>query len=151
VKLATSSGIDTIIACGREVNILPKLILEGKKFGTVFAGSPQRVSGRRSWIALAARPAGTIVVDEGAARAIIKGGKSLLPSGITNVNGSFDRGEVVSVVNATGQVLGRGVCNFSNDELKKIQGKRSEEIAKILPSANHSEAIHRDNLITTSG
>jgi glutamate 5-kinase len=150
VKMATDSGIHTIIANGREKNILTNIILEGKKYGTVFAGSSKRVSGRRSWIALVARPEGAIIVDDGAARAIVKGGKSLLPSGITGVEGDFSRGAVVSVINNKGTILGKGVSNFSADELRKIKGKHSNEIAKFLPASTQQEAIHRDNLITRS-
>jgi glutamate 5-kinase len=151
VKMATCSGIDTIIAGGREPNILTKIILEGQKRGTVFAGSRKRVSGRRSWIALAAKPMGSIVVDEGAARAIISGGKSLLPSGITAVTGTFERDDVVSVTNSKDQVLARGLSNYSAADLRKIKGRKSGDIAKILPAPCPEEAIHRDNLIVTSG
>ncbi|MFA5864375.1 MAG: glutamate 5-kinase [Phycisphaerae bacterium] len=151
VKLATNAGIDTIIANGRQPEILTHLILGGKKSGTVFAGSSRKVSGKLRWIASAARTMGKIIVDEGAARMIISGGKSLLPIGITSVEGSFERGDVVAVANLTGQELARGLTNYSTDELLKIKGRRSEDLRKLMGPECLDEAIHRDNLIVTAG
>jgi glutamate 5-kinase len=151
VKMAADAGIDTIIACGKEKDILPKIILEGKKLGTVFAGSCHRVSSKRSWIALAAKPMGSIVVDDGAAKALIAGGKSLLPSGIVSVQGMFDSGDVVSVVNASGQILAKGLTNYNTEQLLKIKGQRSDRIRKLIDEHCAEEAIHRDNMIVTHG
>jgi glutamate 5-kinase len=151
VKMATGAGIDTIIACGKEKDVLPKIILEGKKFGTVFAGASERVSSKRSWIALAAKPMGTIVVDDGAAKALIAGGKSLLPSGIVGVQGTFEPDEVVSVVNTSGHILAKGLTNYSAEQLLKIKGQRSDRIRKLIGEGSAEEAIHRDNMIVTHG
>ncbi len=151
VKLATNAGIDTVIANGRQEDILPQLILAGEKVGTVFAGSSKKVSGKLRWIAGAAQPAGNIIIDDGAARAIIAGGKSLLPSGITAVSGRFDRGDVVSVLNLSGQELARGLTNYTTGELTKIKGHRSDGVRKIMGPDCSEEAIHRDNLIVTAG
>lgn len=151
VKLATNAGIDTVIANGRQEDILVKLILAGEKVGTVFAGSSKKVSGKLRWIAGAAQPVGNIIVDDGAARAIISGGKSLLPSGITGISGKFSRGDVVTVVNLSGQELARGLTNYTTAELAKIKGHRSEGVRKIMGLECCEEAIHRDNLIVTAG
>jgi len=151
VKMATGCGIDTIVASGRQPDVLTELIVNGQKYGTVFAGSPKRVPGKRSWIALAAKTSGSLVVDDGAARAIIAGGKSLLPSGITGIHGTFNRGDVVCVVNISGHELARGLTSYSASELLKIKGKRSDTIKKMLGEQTPDEAIHRDNLIVTSG
>jgi len=138
VKMATNAGIDTVIANGRRDGVLSQLILGGDKVGTVFAGSTRRVPGKLRWIATAAR-------------AIISGGKSLLPSGITSVCGAFDRGAVVTVQNFSGQELARGLANYSANELTKIKGLRSDGIRKLMGPECCEEAIHRDNLIVTAG
>lgn len=151
VKMATNAGIDTVIANGRRDGVLSQLILGGDKVGTVFAGSTRRVPGKLRWIATAARAEGQIIVDDGAARAIISGGKSLLPSGITSVCGAFDRGAVVTVQNFSGQELARGLANYSANELTKIKGLRSDGIRKLMGPECCEEAIHRDNLIVTAG
>jgi glutamate 5-kinase len=151
VKLATNAGIDTVIADGRQEDILSQLILAGEKMGTVFAGSSKKVSGKLRWIAGAAQPVGNIMVDDGAARAVISGGKSLLPSGITAVSGTFARGDVVSVLTLSGQELARGLTNYTTGELIKIKGRRSDAVRKIMGPDCSEEAIHRDNLIVTAG
>jgi len=151
VKMATNAGIDTVIANGKQNAVLTQLMLDGAKVGTVFAGSTRKVSGKLRWIASAARSEGTVVVDDGAARAVIAGGKSLLPSGITSVSGEFERGAVITVVNYTGQELARGLTNFTSEELLLIKGMRSDAIRKKLGENIAEEAIHRDNLIVTAG
>lgn len=151
VKMATNAGVDTVIANGRQPDILPQLILAGEKVGTVFAGGTRKVPGRLRWIAAAARPTGRIVVDDGAARMIIAGGKSLLPIGITDAQGTFDRGDVVIVANLAGQELARGLTNYTAPELLKIKGRRSDHVRKTLGPDSPEEAIHRDHLIVTAG
>ncbi len=117
----------------------------------MFAGGARKISGKLRWIGSAAKPEGNIVGDDGAARAVIAGGKSLLPSGITTVSGTFDRGAVVMVVNLTGQELARGLTNYSSEELLKIKGLRSDGVRKKMGEGSAEEAIHRDNLIETAG
>ena len=151
VKMAIDAGIDTVIANGRQENVLTQLILAGEKFGTVFAGKSKKVTGKRRWIASAAKTSGKIIVDDGAAKMIISGGKSLLPIGIVNVEGEFDRGDVVAVLNREQQELARGLSNYSTQQLRKIQGKRSEDVRKLMGAQSDEEAIHRDNLIVTAG
>jgi glutamate 5-kinase len=151
VKLATTAGIDTIIANGKKPNALTQLILDGEKIGTVFVGNSKRVTGKLRWVMSAAKPAGQILIDEGASRAVIAGGKSLLPTGIIGVHGSFELNDVVTVINQQGSELARGITNYSSSDLLKIKGLRSEAIKKIFGSDALEEAIHRDNLIVTAG
>ncbi len=153
IYVATQAGVDVILANGRKRDILKRVILNGEQLGTVFAGRPNRLRGRRSWIALAVRPAGTITVDSGAARALIKGGKSLLPGGVTEVTGRFERNAVVSVVDQSQHELARGQVNYASAELEKIMGRRTAEITDILGRTDKTddEVIHRNNLIITAG
>ncbi len=151
IKLATQSGIDTIIASGKRRNILTDLLIQGRKVGTVFASSKKKIAGKRRWIASAARPKGTLVIDEGATRAIISGGKSLLAGGIIDVKGEFDKGAVVIITNSLGQELARGLTNYSAEQILLVKGKRSDFIRKRFGKSSPEEIIHRDNLITTAG
>jgi len=151
IYAATQAGVDVILANGRSRDILGRVVLADRRVGTVFAGRPDRLGGRRSWIALAVRPAGKIVVDPGAARALVNGGKSLLPSGISAVLGKFDRGAVVAVVDQDHAELARGQVNYSSGQLTRIKGRRCSEIANILGKKLTDEAIHRNNLIVTAG
>ncbi len=149
VRFATQSGIDTVIASGKKRNVLRDLIISGKKVGTVFAGGSKKVAGKRRWIASAARADGVISIDEGAVRAIISRGKSLLPGGITDVKGKFDKGQVVIITDMQGQELARGVTNYSSEQIKLLKGKRTEAIRKTFGKDSPEEIIHRDNLIVT--
>jgi len=151
IMMASQAGIDVVLANGRRRGILNRLILAGEREGTVFSARPRRLHGRRGWIALAARPAGRIVVDAGAARALIGGGKSLLPSGVVGVEGEFDRLDVVAVVDSGGRQLARGQVNYGSVELAKIKGRRSSEIARILGQKLADEVIHRNYMIVTAG
>ena len=151
IYLATQAGVDAVLANGRKRSVLDRVILDGERMGTVFAGSRNRMAARRGWIAMAVRPAGQLVVDAGAARALVSGGKSLLPSGLTDVVGQFDRDAVVAVVDADGRELARGQVNYSAHEIAKIKGRKSAEIAAILGEKPADEVIHRNNLIVTAG
>ncbi len=150
IKLATQTGINTVLANGKRKHIITDLIIKGKKLGTVFAAGKKRVRGKRRWIALAAKPKGTIVIDEGASRAILSGGKSLLPGGIVKLSGNFLKGDVLKIADTKGKELARGTINYNSENLDKIRGKRTGEIKKILGTDSPDEAIHRDNLIINS-
>jgi len=150
VRFATQSGIDTIIAPGKRRNVLIDLIISGRKVGTVFAGRKKKLAGKRRWIALAARSDGVIIIDDGAVRAIISRGKSLLPSGLIDVKGNFDKGQVVVVSDTKGQELARGITNYSSKQIKLIKGKRTDAIRKNFGKDSPEEIIHRNNLIVTS-
>jgi len=151
IYLATQAGVDAVLANGRKRSVLDRVILDGERMGTVFAGSRNRMAARRGWIAMAVRPAGQLVVDAGAARALVSGGKSLLPSGLTDVIGHFERDAVVAVADADGRELARGQVNYSSQEIARIKGRKSNEIAAILGEKPADEVIHRNNLIVTAG
>lgn len=149
-KMVTDAGEAVLIASGRTRNILPRL-LSGALLGTLFVPTRAKMTSRKRWIALAVRPAGQVVVDDGAAAALRKGGKSLLPIGVIAVRGRFERGEVVRVVDATGQPIAQGMVNYGVADLRKIKGLRSDQLAQAVGGACRNEVIHRNNLVLIAG
>jgi len=145
-KMLTQSGIPVIIANGIEKQILNKII-KGKEIGTFFAPLEQKKKGKKKWIAFSLKSKGQIVVDKGAKEALLKGGKSLLPSGMVSVKGNFDSGDSVSITDENGKEFARGLSNYSSDEIEKIKGLKSSEIKKALRYKDYDEVIHRDNLV----
>ncbi|MDX9873023.1 MAG: glutamate 5-kinase [Clostridia bacterium] len=146
-KISTDFGIPMIVANGAEPDIL-KRVVEGHNPGTLFVPREHKITSKKGWIAYASRTQGAVWLDAGAIRAIVEMGKSLLPSGITRIEGNFQRGHVVSVKGECGTVA-RGIVNYSADELKKIQGRQCSEISQCLGYKEEDEAIHRDNLTLT--
>lgn len=149
-KMVTDAGEAVLIANGRTRNILPRL-LAGALLGTLFVPTRAKMTSRKRWIALAVRPAGQVVVDDGAAAALRQGGKSLLPIGVIAVRGRFERGEVVRVVDATGQPIAQGMVNYGVADLRKIKGLRSDQLAQAVGGACRDEVIHRNNLVLIAG
>ncbi|MBI4580239.1 MAG: glutamate 5-kinase [Planctomycetes bacterium] len=147
-KLVTDAGEGVVIANGRRQNVLVRL-LEGQRVGTIFAPAGKKLSARQRWLAGAVRPVGRIVVDAGAAHALLGGGKSLLARGITQVSGTFARGTIVRVVDPGGGTIAHGITNFSHEELGRIKGLKSSEFAAVLGRPSLEEVIHRDNLVLT--
>lgn len=146
-KAATSSGIQLVIASGTEKNAIPR-ILEGEEIGTLFVSRENRLQFRKRWLAFGARIKGSIIVDAGCAKAIHKaGGCSILPAGISGVQGEFEPGSTVSVVDGEGHELARGLSHYASDELEQIKGCKSADIEKILGHKNYDEVIHRDDLV----
>lgn len=146
-RIATNSGEAVIIANGREPDILVR-IMEGEELGTLFTPVRKKLTSRKRWIGFTLRPKGRIYVDDGACNALLKGGKSLLASGITGVDGSFERGDVVSISTLTNNAeFARGLTNYSSAELMKIKGQSSASIKKILGSKPYDEVVHRDNMV----
>ncbi|HIQ26551.1 MAG TPA: glutamate 5-kinase [Aquifex aeolicus] len=142
-KIIHSLGIPLAIV-GKQTPL--ENILEGKPFeGTLIKPSPKPVKGKKKLIAYIEPPKGIIYTDEGAKKALIRG-KSLLAVGIKAVEGSFERGETVSVALANGEIFAKGKVNFSSEEIKKLIGKTTDEIKKLFPD-RPPEVIHRDNLI----
>jgi len=128
--------------------VMPRL-LDGQRLGTVFVPASHRMSARDRWIRMVARPVGAIQIDAGAVKALVAGKKSLLPIGVVDVSGRFERGDVVQVVSPEGRELARGLVNYSAQELGLIKGLRSNKIAQALGAAPYEEAVHRDNLVLT--
>lgn len=149
-RLVTDAGEVVVIANGQTRNVLLRLV-DGERVGTIFAPATKKLSSRQRWLAGAVRPAGRIVVDGGAAQAVLQKGKSLLARGITQVTGSFERGTIVRVVAPDGRTIAHGICNYSHDELGRIKGLKSSEFAAILGRQSLDEVIHRDNLVVTVG
>ncbi|MEW6569679.1 MAG: glutamate 5-kinase [Nitrospirota bacterium] len=145
-KRAVNHGITVHIVSGRREGLLPALI-GGEHSGTLFRPRTERLSSRKGWIAYGIRSKGTLVIDDGAVRAILESGKSLLPSGIVTVEGGFDTGDAVYCVDARGNRIAKGLVNYSSSEIAKIKGKKTSEIEGILGYKYSDEAIHRDNLV----
>ncbi len=143
-RIAMHSGLVTVIARAGEPDVIRRLV-EGEPLGTAFWPSA-RLANKKKWIAYGATVSGRIFVDEGAARALQQNGKSLLPSGVTGVEGSFEMGSAVSVIAPGGKEIARGIVNYSAAEVKKIMGRKTGEIAAILGHKAYDEVIHRDNL-----
>lgn len=143
-KIAYSYGIPVILAHGSRENILSG-IANGENPGTLFLSRDHRIGSRKGWIAFASKTSGSLRVDTGAENALIQKGKSLLPSGITGVEGKFDRGSVVSVIGKRGEIA-RGIVNYDSQDIEKIKGCQSKEIANILGYQDDDEVIHRDNM-----
>ena len=146
-RIATNSGEAVIIANGRTPDVLTRII-DGEELGTLFLPARKRLKSRKRWIGFTLRPRGRIYVDEGAFAALSKRGKSLLASGITDVDGGFDRGDVVSISTAGNKAgFARGLTNYSSTELMKIKGQSSSSIKKTLGSKPYDEVVHRDNMV----
>jgi len=143
-KIATDSGIPTVIANGRENNIVEKVIKREK--GTLFLPQKKRVKARKSWIGFSSLPSGNIIVDEGAKEAVVKKEKSLLCSGIIAIEGEFKTSDVVRILDKNKKELGRGLVNYSSEDIGQIKGLQSKQIEAKLGHKYYEEIIHRDNL-----
>jgi glutamate 5-kinase len=147
--LARHSGIPLVIANGTKPGVLLDL-LEGKPVGTLIVPSARTLRLRKWWIAFSARrPLGTVVIDEGAAKALLHRGKSLLASGIREVRGQFDAGEPIAIVDEAQHAVARCLSTFSSSELARIRGLKSHKIPEALGRKTPDEAVHRDNLVLT--
>lgn len=145
-KRAARSGAATVIASGREERILARLAA-GEMLGTEIAAEAMTLAARKQWLADHVRLAGRLILDAGAVRALSRGGKSLLPIGVTACEGQFERGELVGCFGPDGRELARGLINYSAAETLRILGKPSAQIETILGYVDEPELIHRDNLV----
>jgi glutamate 5-kinase len=146
-KTANLLGVNVFIGTGQGDDKLVDILL-GKGDGTYIGLATKKgVKNRKQWIALHSTPNGKIVIDDGAVQAILTKGKSLLPIGIQDVSGTFQRGDVVEVISCRGKVIGKGKVNYSSEELLSIKGKESSEARKTT-NCHYDEAIHRDHWIT---
>ncbi len=146
-RIASRSGAHTVIASGREHNVLSK-IFSGDDVGTLLTAK-MRVASRKQWVAGQMKLAGSVVLDDGAVEVLTSAGKSLLPVGVTAVKGDFARGSLISCVDQTGGEIARGLSNYSASEIAKIKGQSSERILDLLGYGGESELIHRDNMVLT--
>ena len=145
-KRAARSGAHTIIASGREADVLLRLA-QGERLGTLLLAQTQPLAARKQWVADRLNVAGRLRLDAGAVRALVRNGKSLLPVGVTDVRGEFGRGEVVACEDPQGNEIARGLVNYSAAETRLIMRRPSSEIETILGYVDEPELIHRDNLV----
>ena len=144
---ASHAGIPTIIANGREREVLGGLFDGTRESGTLVLPEENRLTSRKHWILYNLTPSGEVIVDNGACAAVTVKGKSLLPSGVREIRGSFGAGDCVRCVDDTGREFARGLVNYSAQELRKIKGSHSGKIEAILGYKAYDEIIHRDDLV----
>ncbi len=145
-RKAAHFGIATVVASGFSPGIITD-ILSGEDAGTLFLPREDRLTSKKHWIAFSTRPTGRVIIDDGARTALIKGGKSLLPSGITGVDGIFEPGEAIHLIDSAGKEFARGITNYGSREIGVIKGKKTGEIEDLLGYRVYDEVIHRDNLV----
>jgi len=143
-EMATAAGIEAVIAGGLRPGAIAAAVA-GRPEGTRFPPRTARYSSFKLWLKYAKPSQGGVVVDEGAARALRDGGTSLLPVGIVEVRGEFDAGDAVDVVDGAG-AIGKGICNYSAAELRRVRGMKSAQVRELLPRAT-DEAVHRDYFV----
>lgn len=148
-ELAARSGTTTVIASGREPDVLRR-VADGEALGTWLRPAGERIAARKQWIGGQVQVRGRLIIDAGAARVLTQNGRSLLPVGVQDVAGSFTRGALVSCVDQNGLEVARGLVNYGSDEVRRIAGHPSERIAELLGYVDESVLIHRDNMVVLS-
>ena len=144
-KKVTAFGIPYIIAAGKEKGVLRDLCA-GKERGTLFLPMKEHLNSRKYWIAFTLRSRGKLTVDDGAKKALIEEGKSLLPSGVIDVEGDFHVGDPVLCLDTGGKILAKGLTNYGAEEVRKIMGLKTSRIQQVLGYKDYDEVIHRDNM-----
>jgi glutamate 5-kinase len=145
-KRAARSGASTVIAWGREPDVLTRLA-DGEAIGTALIAPTQKMAARKQWMADHLQLRGAVVIDDGAVTKVGRQGKSLLPIGVTGVQGEFHRGDVIAVLAPNGVELARGLANYGSSEARLIARKASREFERLLGFTGEPEMIHRDNLV----
>ncbi|SJZ93053.1 glutamate 5-kinase [Selenihalanaerobacter shriftii] len=145
-KISTKAGIPMIIAKGSQGDVLRKIV-QGENPGTVFTPVEQNLAARKKWIAFNLSVQGELMIDEGAADALLNHGKSLLACGVVEIEGEFQTGDVVDVVTEDKEKIAKGIVNYSISEVEAIKGLQSTEIEDKLGYKDYDEVIHRDNLV----
>jgi len=139
------SGEMMIIAKAGEEKVLGRII-DGDDIGTLFSGGERILDGRKRWIAFNMELSGKLIVDDGAAKALVDGKKSLLPAGIVSSEGEYAQGDSIAIVDTHGKEIGRGISNYTSEEISKIKGMKTSEIRKLFETF-YDEVVHRDNMI----
>ena len=147
-RLAARSGTATVIACGRERDVLAR-VLSGEEVGTFLIPDISPMLARKRWLAGQLKLKGAVCLDDGAVRVLCSEGRSLLPIGVTAVEGEFKRGDLVACVDSRGVEVARGLVNYGADETRRIMGRPSSDIEACLGWVDESELIHRDNLVVS--
>jgi glutamate 5-kinase len=145
-KKLAAQGVVTALLSGRRKGALAAL-LAGERIGTVFAADAERLTSRKGWLAAAAKGKGILIVDAGARRALVEGGKSLLPSGVKSVEGSFGVGDPVDVAVDPARPFARGLAGYGSDEVRRIAGLKTSEIERALGYKYLDEVVHRDDMV----
>jgi glutamate 5-kinase len=145
-RLASDWGVPTVIASGTEPGLLSRIV-SGEEVGSLFVPGTKRLTERKRWIAIRTRSRGSIVVDDGAKRALVERGASLLPPGIVEVEGEFGIGERVDLLDGGGQVFAVGLVSYPASEVKRMKGRRSEEFMEVLGYKYVEEIVHREDLV----
>ena len=144
---AAAGGIPTVITSGLSAGAVEKVFDPDEQVGTLILPEENRLTHRKHWIAYNLKPAGDVVVDSGAREALVRKGKSLLPSGLKEVHGAFGVGECVRCLDLHGREFARGLVNYSAQELNQIKGLHTSKIEKVLGYKAYDEIIHRDDLV----
>lgn len=145
-KRAATSGAHTVIACGRETDVLTRLAA-GEAIGTQLTAQTAQLTARKQWMADHLQTAGKVVLDAGAVKKLTSEGKSLLPIGVIEVKGEFGRGDVITCIDENGRPVSRGITNYASSEARRIMRRPSSEISAILGFVEEPELIHRDNMV----
>lgn len=148
-KRAAGSGASTVIAWGRETDVLVRLT-QGEAIGTLLVAQTQKKQARKQWMADHLQMRGSVTVDMGAAVKLRAEGKSLLPIGMITVDGDFSRGDVIAVRDETGAEVARGLANYASAEARLLCRKPSSEFERLLGYAAEPEMVHRDNMVLAS-
>jgi glutamate 5-kinase len=144
-RMVTDAGEVLVVADGRQPKVLER-IMAGEDVGTLFAPSAKKRSSRSRWIT-SVRPAGSIMVDDGAVKALVEKNRSLLPAGIVRIEGAFEPGDIVAIIGPDGADIARGLSNYSSDDVARIRGKKTTDVRALLGEAAYDEVVHRDNLV----
>ena len=144
-RIVTSAGENMIIASGRDPGVLAK-IMAAEPIGTLFLAQGKAISPFKRWLGFSAQVRGRIQLDDGARRAIVEQGRSLLAAGVIGTQGDFQKGDVVALCDSQGHVVARGLSNYSSADVQRIKGLKSAKIAQVLGQRPYEEVIHRDNL-----
>jgi glutamate 5-kinase len=144
--IATRAGIPVVVAGGLQAGVVGR-VLAGEGVGTMLAPGKGGLSTLRRWVGFSAKVKGSLDIDDGAVKALVARGASLLPSGVIGVSGTFDLGEPVEIRDRRGTVVARGVVGYSSAEIDKVRGRRGAEIARVLGYVRSEEVVHRDDMV----
>lgn len=145
-KKTMSFGIPALVVNGLDEKVIEK-IFTGKEVGTLFWSGKGKIRDRKHWIAHTLKSAGTLTVDAGARKALVEGGKSLLPAGLVKVSGNFEFGNALTLVDESGIEIGRGLVNYNSRDLENIKGMKTSAVRSLMGKAFYEEVIHRDDLV----
>jgi glutamate 5-kinase len=144
-RIVTTAGESMVIASGRSSDVL-KRVMAGDSIGTLFMGQGKAITPYKRWLGFSAQIRGRIQLDDGARKAIIEKGRSLLAAGVVGTQGEFQKGDVVALCDPEGNVVARGLTNYSSADVERIKGLKSDKISQVLGRRPYEEIIHRDNL-----